>query len=324
MKKIFTSLFAMAAVFCASAAVPTYEVDPKSGSTIDDRAEFKVTFTFSEEVKADSAQLVGGARFNSQMVTVATTKTAANIIEVTVPSDAWGTANAGEYLLEVVLPEVYDSNGVLIQESDTDEETHETFYYPYTPRTNYISPDNTPAAYVGVDPAPGDMSVWDVYYDGWGAVDFSFTNSVELNGTNAGATIIYGLSDGGSDYVIVSVDDIWADWNMWTGYYGLSVPMLPGNTTLTKSNLVSITVILTGVTSNGKTIEINPIVYSDTKSVKKSAKGNTSGIDIVSSSDIVSVYNLQGVLINKNMPFSSVKNLPAGIYIVNGRKISIK
>lgn len=322
MKKIFTTLFATAAVFCASAAVPTYETDPTSGSTIEDRAEFKVTFTFSEEVKADSAQLVGGARFNSQLVTVATTKRASNIIEVTVPADAWGTASAGEYLLEVVLPEVYDSKGNLIQESDKDEETDETFYYPYTPRTNYISPDKTPAAYVGVDPDPAYTSVWDAYYDGWGAVDFAFSNVVELTGANAGARVSY-VIDGEVTSKTVSVDEIWADWNMWTGNYGLSVP-IPAIEDLEEEDLESITITLNGVVSNSKDITVAPVTYRaiSANNIKKAPK--TAGISLINEASSFDIYSIDGSVVKHNANNSDLKNIKNGIYVINGKKVIVK
>lgn len=317
MKKIFTTLFATAAVFCASAAVPTYTVNPESGSTIEDRAEFKVSFTFSEEVKADSAQLVGGARFNSQMVTVATTKKAGNIIEVTVPADAWGTPSEGEYLLEVVLPEVYDSKGTLIQESDTDEETHETFYYPYTPRTNYVSPDNTPVEYIGYDPTNKEVTAWEAYNDGWGAINLYFTGTVDYS--NMSVRVIYTTTTGNIVNVVPDYD-IWDDWNMWTGDYTVSFA-LPIVDSLTQENLNSISIAVSGIKANDSTIAISPIVYTKSISSQFNVKrNNTAGIsNIAISEGNDAIYDLNGNNVGNN-----VSSLEKGIYILNGKKFIVK
>lgn len=307
----------MAAVFCASAAVPTYEVNPESGSTIDDRAEFKVTFTFSEEVKADSAQLVGGARFNSQMVTVATAKKAANIIEVTVPTDAWGTASAGEYLLEVVLPEVYDANGQLIEEQDIDEETQEVFSYPFTPRANYSSPDNTPVEYVGYDPTNKEVTAWGAYNDGWGAINLYFTGEVDYS--RMAVLVKYDTTDGTINKIVPSYD-IWDDWNMWTGDYTVSIA-LPIEDSLTEDNLTSITITITGVQANDEVLAIAPIVYSKSVVAKSNKRpNNTAGISNISVSNVNDVvYDLKG-----NKVGNSLSTLDKGIYIVNGKKYVIK
>lgn len=324
MKKIFTSLFATVAVFCASAAVPTYTVNPESGSTIENRAEFKVAFTFSEAVKADSAQLVGGARFNSQMVTVATTKKAANIIEVTVPSDAWGTASEGEYLLEVVLPEVYDSKGVLIQESDTDEETSETFYYPFTPRANYISPDNTPASYLRYEPSSNEVSAWEAYNEGWGSVDFVFSGIVQLTNEDRTARVIYTTTDDERITTDVTADEVWADWNMWTGEYYVNV-MLPYVSELTEANLESIRVTLYGIESNGSVLSTEVANYYKSNSKKIAPKGNsTSGIKVINENECFNIYDLQGNIVLKDATNSNISTLKAGCYIANGKKIIIK
>lgn len=110
MKKIMTSLFALAAVFCASAAVPTYTVNPASETELASKTQ-QIVFTFSEPVRVDSVDFVGGQRFNAVTTRVATGMTAPSTTVTVNAVDAyWGEANGGEFLLEVYLPAIYDAN----------------------------------------------------------------------------------------------------------------------------------------------------------------------------------------------------------------------
>lgn len=59
---------------------------------------------------------------------------------------------------------------------------------------------------------------------------------------------------------------------------------------------------------------------------KSGAGGDESGIaDIVAPAEEgYTVYNLQGIRVLKTMDKNAVSNLPAGLYIVNGKKYIIK
>lgn len=54
------------------------------------------------------------------------------------------------------------------------------------------------------------------------------------------------------------------------------------------------------------------------------SKGNNVGTDIISyDSDTTDVYSMQGILLKRNVTASHLKNFPAGLYIIGGRKTII-
>lgn len=57
------------------------------------------------------------------------------------------------------------------------------------------------------------------------------------------------------------------------------------------------------------------------KAVKKQKE---SGIPLGVSADAVTVYNLQGIVVMENATASDINNLPAGVYIINGKKVAIR
>ena len=50
----------------------------------------------------------------------------------------------------------------------------------------------------------------------------------------------------------------------------------------------------------------------------------TTGVDGVGSETSFNVFNLQGVKVMENAKASSLKSLPEGIYIVNGKKVMVR
>lgn len=324
MKKIFTSLFATVAVFCASAAVPTYTVNPTSGSTIENRA-FNVTFTFSEAVTVNEVEFIGGARFNSTISTGTVSMAAPSTkVTVSVPDDVWGTPQGGEYLLTVNLPAIYDKNGNQITITETSEEG-ETFSYAYTADASYTSPYDVEAEYLGLDPDPATTTVWDVYSEGYGFVNFLFSGEVALTDTSK-AEIVFYLFDGDRYTVNVLLNDLWADWDWWTGSFAVTVPMSQIED-LEQEDLKEIKVTLNNI-KNGTTI-INSLVADytltssiESKKIRKSPK--TTGISLPTSTEIVNIYSIEGNLVLENASSSDIKNLMPGLYVANGKKFVIR
>lgn len=323
MKKIMTSLFALAAVFCASAAVPTYTVNPASETELASKTQ-EIVFTFSEPVRVDSVDFVGGQRFNAVTTRVATGMTdPSTTVTVNAVDAYWGEANGGEFLLEVYLPAIYDANGDQIMETGTDPDTQEKYSYPFTAVAYYTTPDTTPAEYLRYEPASDEMTVWDVYMDGWGSVIFVFSGEVQMTNENATAKVEYRIADEPVEYTIPA-SDVWADWNMWTGEYELTV-MLPANEEATQEDLTYIKVQLQGIAANESAISVPSVEYtlmslpSAPNRTKK--QNNTAGITGIDANEEVSaIYNMQGVQVKA----STLKELTPGLYIVNGRKISVK
>lgn len=330
MKKIMTSLFALAAVFCASAAVPTYTVNPASETELASKTQ-EIVFTFSEPVRVDSVDFVGGQRFNAVTTRVATGMTdPSTTVTVNAVDAYWGEANGGEFLLEVYLPAIYNAAGAQIMDNGTDPDTGEDYSYPFTAVAYYTTPDATPAEFLRYEPASDEMTVWDVYMDGWGSVIFVFSGEVQMTDEDEAAYVDYETTDGSIISYTLSSNDVWGDWDMWTGEYNLSV-MLPADSTLTQANLQSIEVELNGISANGQSISI-PIASYDlmtlpTKALQKSngANNGTASVSLnLSNNEVVNVYNLQGNLVAKGIPAAKITTLGKGLYVVNGKKFLVK
>lgn len=332
MKKILTSLFALAAVFCASAEVPTYSVSPADGSTIENRENLTVTFTFSEEVKVDSVQFMGGARFNPTLTAAALSmNVASKVVEVTVPTTAWGEVNGDEYLLTLTLFNISDKNGNPIKILEINEDD-EAVLYDFKASATYSSPaPATEANFLGVTPAVGEMSVWQVYNDGWGAIEYHFSD--EVNVDNLSGSFVFGLTDEEMILQVVAEEDMYADWDYWTGDYIVVLFMQP-NDNLTESTLESITVHIEGLkTESGNNIEIANVVYTnppvsnpDPNSVPKAPTKNyqSASLDLNVVNTTVDVYSISGSLVSKGMNKAEISNLASGIYVVNGKKVIVK
>lgn len=324
MKKILTSLFALAAVFCASAEVPTYEVSPENGSTLENRHNLTVTFTFSEAVKADSIQYSGGARSNRTLTTVPFEMASpSKTITVDVPDSVWGVPYCGEYILSVTLANISDNEGNPIQIPEEDPETGKIIYQDYVASGYYVSPDKTPAQYKGVDPDPAYTSAWDAYLDGWGMVELLFDNVAECS-EDEEIQVLYTKTDG---YIISETvwgDELEGDWSIWDQRYHLGIPLPPAD--ITEETLAKITINVSGITSYGINVSIPKIEYSNVApQVQMKKAPATAGITSVNISEFNgNVYNMHGILIKESATSMDVQNLPKGMYIVNGKKVVVK
>lgn len=321
MKKIFTAMFALIASVSAF-AVPTYTVSPAADSMIENRDNLTVTFTFSEEVTANAVQFMGGARFNPT-ITEGTINMPApsKSVTVQVPVEAWGEPVSGEYLLNVTLTTIKDATGNQIMETETDEEGIE-YSYPYTVSSNYTSPSITNAQYIGLDPDPDTTTVWDVYNDGWGFVNFLFDAEVSLADT-AEAMITFYLSDGKEISFDISYDDLWADWDFWTGAYAITVPMMP-DASITQENLVKIEVDLYDVIIGGKEQELDATYDLVSAPQRVAERNNTASSKLTLSEESSNVvYDIHGRVV-MNTANQNIKDLPAGIYVMAGKKFIVR
>ncbi|MBD5329045.1 MAG: hypothetical protein HDS03_04060 [Bacteroides sp.] len=321
MKKIFTAMFALIASASAF-AVPTYTVSPAEGS-IQNREDLKtVTFTFSEEVTVPTAQCLGGTRFNSTYTEVELNMaTASKTVVVAVPAEAWGEPASGEYALSVNLPAIYDKAGDRIMVTLKDEDTQEEYEDAYTVSVSYTSPYLTNAQYIGLDPDPDTTTVWDVYSEGWGFVNFLFDDEVSLADT-AEAMITFYLTGNKKVSMDISYDDLWADWDFWTGAYAITVPMMP-DASITQENLVKIEVELYDVMVGGKAHDYDA-TYELVSVPQRIAKSNTASSKLTLSEETSNiVYDIHGRVV-LNTANQSVKELPAGIYVMGGKKFVVR
>lgn len=323
MKKIMTSLFAVAAVFCASAANPGYSVSPADSTVVDNRNDFKVTFSFDSPVKIQHVEFIGGERFNSKRTLIdKVTPEAVSQIVVNVPDSVWGTPSGGNYYLEVILPEIYDAEGNQYKVEGIDPDTGDKYEYAYTASAFYSSPTGEAVEYKGLDPDPATTTVWNVYNDGYGFSNFLFSGEVGLT-ENSKAEVFYILEDEIENNFMVGYQDLWADWDFWTGFYAITVPMQV-DSEVTEESLKGIRVNLYNVKvgSETKNYEANYalITTPNERRINKQASSKLS----VAVANASTVYDIYGNVICEDGSIESIKNLPAGIYIMDGKKYVVR
>lgn len=312
MKKIFTTLFATAAVFCASAAVPTFEVNPGEGTVLENKDQ-EVTFTFSESVTVTKIGFASGP-LNQRQFAVDSVPQTGKTIKAQILDSYWGKAQDGVISMQVLCMDVLDAKGDTIMNADG---------YPEQFIVNYTYKEAASGAkFVSVWPAEGEYSAAEMY--GTGA-DFYFTDEVEM--TNANATAIVTYTDDENEIYVVNIpaDDVWADWNWWTGDYSLSVPM-PEVDGLDAEYVVKAVVHLQGIMSNGVAVSVPDVTYTTTTAPQKiNKKVNTAGsnLSIIPEKTVGNIYTISGVLIQENADLNNI-TLPKGIYITNGKKIIVK
>lgn len=325
MKKIMTTLFAMTAVLCASATTPGYTVSPADSTVVENRNDFTVTFTFDSPVKIQHVQFIGGERFNSTRTVIDQPMTeAATEIKVNVPADVWGTPSAGNYLLEVSLPEIYNADDEQYMVSATDSETGESYQYAYTAQGFYISPTGEVVEFKGLDPDPATTTVWDEYGGGWGFCNFLFSGEVALTDSSV-AEIYFHKTDGDIIMAEVGYNDLWPDWDFWTGYFAVTVPMVE-ESSLTQENLAKIEVILYDIKVGSSVVDEYKAVYdlvSTSEQNMRMPKTASSKLTI-STEESSTVYDINGNVVMDVFSKEKVQELPVGLYIMNGKKFIVR
>ncbi|MDE7442295.1 MAG: hypothetical protein K2M69_09040 [Muribaculaceae bacterium] len=263
---------------------------------------------------------MGGARFNPTISEGTITMPApSKYVEVKVPTEAWGEPASGEYLVTVTLTTIKDAAGKQIMVTEKDEDGVE-YSYPYTVSSNYTSPYTSNAKYIGLDPDPDTTTVWDVYNDGWGFVNFLFDGEVSLN-QDSGAEITFEITGGREIVIDVDSNQLWADWDFWTGAFAVTVPMEP-NSALTESNLKKINVVLYDVVVGGEVSEYEATYELVATPMKSPARNTASSKMTISTETPSCVYDINGnVVMNSS---NDIQSLPAGIYIMNGRKFIVR
>lgn len=311
MKKIFTTLFATAAVFCASAAVPTFEVNPGEGTVLENKDQ-EVTFTFSESVTVTKIGFASGP-LNQRQFAVDIVPQTGKTIKAQILDSYWGKAQDGVISMQVMCMDVLDAKGDTIKNADG---------YPEQFIVNYTYKEAASGAkFVSVWPAEGEYSAAEMY--GTGA-DFYFTDEVEMTNADATAIILY-ETDFEEYEVLVPAADIWEDWDWWTGNYALSVP-LPEVEDITASEVERITIQLQGIKSlSGTNVSVPTIIYESVSPQRKASPSTASKLDLnINSNQTFDVYSISGACVLKSATNADLKTLENGIYIMNGKKFIVK
>lgn len=325
MKAIQTLICASAllcATFSASAAWPTGAIFDPTDGIVSETEKISVQFTCDEgEVESPMyvmAFMVGGNGFG-QDPTMHELVAIGGKLEFNLSEADWGYPYNEEYSVYVGLVICEDDSYTPYETEDGDMLAFETTYQrPVEGAAECVLeyPDARNWSEEG-------LTFSDFYDDGYCA--FYFTKEVSLVGDSFGVVEYY--ADGDLIYEI-SIDNSMLNpapgMDPLSGMYAISVVVK--NEDFTASDLSEIRVKLTGVVSEGKPVEVTPISALNNDAEKKAPRKIKSSLEkeMLNNSSTVSVYNMQGMLINDNMSASMVSNLPAGMYIINGKKTIIR
>lgn len=293
---------------------PLTGVTPASGSELDSKAQ-TVKFTFSPAVSYDGIRLTSGA------VITNIDKAESNVTSVTVTlsEDQWGAPVGGVNSMTVALLNV-TANGVSISNASG---SVGTILANYT-----VAEQAATVTFLGVDPEE-DWATAEELWDYWNVV-FKFSDAVTLTDEETTAVIrfydSYESDLEGVEPIFVPTSEIYADWNYRGGYYGVEVPA-PEVVDMPE-DFYYLTITLQGIAYNDTVLAEQPSAtyYAElqTRSARKAPKtaGVAEGITTESSS--YPVYNVQGGLVKANASKADMNNLPAGMYIVNSKKVVIR
>lgn len=285
---------------------PIATATPEPGNLDDVNTTVKVTFT--EPVEVVDIFFMSGSFMNQKVNHDNGPEGYASELNAEIKEDYWSQTESPSNI-QVRLGNVKVNGGWIVPD----------YVFAYT--HEFPKED---AKYLTYEPLSDEITVWDAYGNGWGFVDLVFDNEVEYE--DADARLVYTLSNGTSQTFRIWGDEFWGDWSFWDNLYHVQVPLLEG-TGITEDNLVSISLSVSGITTNGKAITIPTITYSNTVlPTKQNARkvNNTAGINNIGVSETAVVYNIQGNVILSNANNDDIKNLPAGLYIVNGKKVLVR
>lgn len=301
---INTSVENVSGVYLYRQTLPTVTANPANDSEID--VTKAVTFTFSEAVNVDQIIYTSGSFMNRLINYDNGVAGYATVVTANVKEEYWSKSTTPANM-NIRLNNVTLNGGWYLPDY--------TFDYTHT------FPAET-AQYETYSPLNSEMTVWNVYGEGWGLVDFIFSGEVTVAN---GAEVTYYTTDGEEIVNRVSSDQIWGDWGFWDSKYHVEVP-LPEDKSLDENILESISVTLLGVTSNGVSISVPTVVYDNMSlpEIEYMIKSNTAGMNLIQNAETVTVYDSKGMLVNRNMSVDAIGSLNKGLYIINGKKVIIK
>ena len=244
----------------------------------------------------------------------------------TLNKEKWGNPSGGNYYVTVMLCFVkLEGEEIVDMLYGADEE-------PVMYDVSYSTPNVFPAEFQYVYPDNNweDETFAEAYENG--VITFGFTNPVTFSNESNAVSIAYTV-DGEDDERTLAKSDCEMEWNRLDGFYTVSFRYSTEDYTVEEISQIKITlndVIYIPTTEEGITPEpvpvtVNPVIL--TKPISNPAprkQKNRMTEDLTSNNEIVNVYNIQGMLVKESVNKSAINELPAGLYIVDGKKIVVR
>lgn len=324
MKKLFTAMAALA--LCASAAFAQDEevniMDFNPETNLNDPAIINptevITAVLNENAPSGAigamVMPVSGYGFSQNPQEPFPAALNGDTITFTLEKEMWGEPFNGTYYLQLMV--------VLL------DEENEPMIDPITEEyvmgmAAYQCQDLNPATWVRNFPSERNFTeeglTFAEFYN-MGVCTFYFTKDVTLPSGSIG-TIVYTTD---STTTRSRITDYTAEWDEDLGLYAVSVDVR--NEDYTAADLDGIKVTLSGVKDGNDQVITVPALEVDNNDVVPQRAPKKRGIEtgLISDVETLNIYNVQGMLVKENVSASAVNELPAGLYIVNGKKVVVR
>lgn len=249
-----------------------------------------------------------------------------NTYGFTLNKDKWGNPSGGNYYVTIMVCFVkLDGEDIVDMLYGADEE-------PVMYDVSYTTPNVFPAEFQYVYPDNNweDETFAEAYENG--VITFGFTNPVTFSNESNAVSIAYTV-DGEDDERTLAKSDCEMEWNRLDGFYTVSFLYSTEDYTVEEISQIKITlndVIYVPTSEEGVTPEPVPVTVNTvilTKPVADPAprkQKSRMAEDLMNCNDVINVYNIQGMLVKESVKQSKINELPAGLYIVNGKKIVVR
>lgn len=297
----------------------TIQTDPETGESYLSLTQMNTTVNLNLDKAPEIVGVTpvvtiysGVAGFTEDFITLPVEPVNSNPIVVTLDSSMWGNPYMGDYYTNIYLTYV-DAEGDYVLRDDE----------PIIFQIACVTPNVLPATLQYTYPNNDweDETFAEAYANG--TVTFGFTNPVVFDNVNNIGTITY-IYDGGDEES--NITSYTSEWNRMDGFWNVTFNY--NNSEFSAEDLTQIVITLSGVKSEvgevnvpGTTLTLDNVV-SPQKTPRK-IKSRMAD-ELTNSNDLVNVYNVQGMLIKENVKKSTINEFPAGLYIVDGKKMIVR
>lgn len=315
-------LFAVLAMLASSAFGQGYYMDftPAMGSELNSLTT-TVVATLTDEAKAAApkaaaalVQAIGGDGFSQEISEPFPVSLAGDSISIPLTKEMWSLPFNEVYHLQLLV--------VLTDATGTPIEDDETMDYVMD-MTAYTCADTAPAAWAKNYPNERNWEEEGLTFSRFyniGECYFYFTKDVEV--PSQAGYIVYTDINGVEKEV--DIEDYSASWDEGLGLYAVAVNIK--SDAYTAASLQSVEVVLEGVEdADGQELDV-PSILAVNSATPKTAPRKVKNLEngLTAGNESVNIYNVQGILVKENVSVNAINELPAGLYIVNGKKVVVR
>lgn len=239
----------------------------------------------------------------------------ANPITVTLDAKKWGIPVEEEYHALIMLTYVNEDNEIIRINQE-----------PILFQIPCVLPvESIPSGFLYAYP-DGEWNDYFCFADAYekGEMEFVFTYSIEVEDENNIGTIAYYTADGNIMYMNISQYTLNTEIDLFGRFKVLKINI--GNNYLMADDLDKIVVRLSGIKSaGGSAINVPEVVLENNYPLRAPRNKQSRIEESLKDSDVpVTIYNIQGMAVKDNVDRSAINDLPAGLYIINGKKVIVK